>query len=264
MKHHQKTWIDYFRGQAGVPVLMVNSLAEPNPVEHFYRNDWVDEGFALYHSTPMHAMIGQSPWLIRPKQGALNALARALDKGTLTDWGWAYYTDWPWHEQLNHWRSRLLVNSGKQQIVLRLMDSRVLSAIATGFGHDEWGELMTPVCEFVLPTLPITHYQRPEKAAKRAQQPVYTLSPSILGAWDKSPQALEQQLFRLESEIWEDHGEQAMQFPDQGANLTAELRQLLVELQKQGTVLHTLTAQQALTMMDNKNNKDRLNDYSEH
>ncbi|WP_254361407.1 DUF4123 domain-containing protein [Photorhabdus heterorhabditis] len=69
---------------------MLNSLAEPNPVNLFYKNDWVEQAFPLYSGTPnsgtpMDHLLAQSPWLVQPGSGCLSIIGHRLDSQTLSD-----------------------------------------------------------------------------------------------------------------------------------------------------------------------------------
>ncbi|MDC9580358.1 DUF4123 domain-containing protein [Xenorhabdus sp. PR6a] len=124
-----KTWLSH--QDRGDCYFLVNSLANPNPVQLFYANDWIEEAFPLYSGTPMNDLLAQSPWLIKPKAKCLPELALLLDKHEFSDasWGWGYRSTLPWSFQLEHWRLHQQVLLRGRVVVLRLMDNRIFTPL---------------------------------------------------------------------------------------------------------------------------------------
>ncbi|MBD1229210.1 hypothetical protein [Xenorhabdus griffiniae] len=50
-----KTWLN--EPNKAPLFFILNSLARPNPIELFYRNDWVEQAFPLYSDTSMHNLL---------------------------------------------------------------------------------------------------------------------------------------------------------------------------------------------------------------
>ncbi|MEK9498699.1 DUF4123 domain-containing protein [Photorhabdus sp. P32] len=190
---------------------MLNSLAKPNPVTLFYKNDWVEQVFPLYSNTPMDHMLAQSPWLVQPKSGCLSVIGHLLDSHTLSDnsWGWAYRSENLWGQQLNHWRSRQQVILQEKQVLLRSMDSRILNQLLPAMVISDWSGFLTPVCELMIDTPEPQVYYRPENCGQSEHEKPFVLGQHLIEAWFHSDYALQGQVFVLISDLWENHGELA-------------------------------------------------------
>ncbi|MDB6373489.1 DUF4123 domain-containing protein [Photorhabdus bodei] len=190
---------------------MLNSLAEPNPVALFYRNDWVEQAFPLYSNTPMDHMLAQSPWLIQPKSGCLSVIGHLLDSHTLSDnsWGWAYRSEDLWARQLNHWRSRQQVILQEKQVLLRSMDARILGQLLPAMIVSDWSAFLTPVSELMIDMPEPQIYYRPENCGHGGSEQPFVLGDHLIEAWLHSDYAFQGQVFALISDLWENHGELA-------------------------------------------------------
>ncbi|MBS9423690.1 DUF4123 domain-containing protein [Photorhabdus caribbeanensis] len=190
---------------------MLNSLAEPNPVELFYRNDWVEQTFPLYSNTPMDHLLAQSPWLVQPKSGCLSVIGHLLDSHTLSDnsWGWAYRSEDLWARQLNHWRSRQQVILQEKQVLLRSMDARILGQLLPAMIVSDWSAFLTPVSELMIDMPEPQIYYRPENCGHGGSEQPFVLGDHLIEAWLHSDYAFQGQVFALISDLWENHGELA-------------------------------------------------------
>ncbi|ETS30948.1 protein of unknown function (DUF4123) [Photorhabdus khanii NC19] len=176
---------------------MLNSLAEPNPVTLFYKNDWVEQAFPLYSGTPMDHLLAQSPWLVQPKSGYLSVIGYLLDSQTLSDnsWGWAYRSEDLWPQQLNHWRSRQQVILQERQVLLRSMDPRILSQLLPAMIISDWSGFLTPVSELMIDAPEPQIYSRPENCGQSESEKPFVLGHHLLEAWFHSDYALQGQVF---------------------------------------------------------------------
>ncbi|MFD0706334.1 DUF4123 domain-containing protein [Photorhabdus akhurstii] len=190
---------------------MLNSLAEPNPVALFYRNDWVEQAFPLYSGTPMDHILAQGPWLVQPKSGCLSVIGHLLDSQTLSDnsWGWAYRSDESWIQQLNHWRSRQQVILRERQVILRSMDPRILGQLLPAMIVSDWSAFLTPVSELMIDIPEPQIYYRPENCGQGGSELPFILGDHLSHAWHHSDYALKGKAFVISSDMWENHGELA-------------------------------------------------------
>ncbi|PQQ39295.1 DUF4123 domain-containing protein [Photorhabdus luminescens] len=190
---------------------MLNSLAEPNPVALFYRNDWVEQAFPLYSGTPMDHILVQGPWLVQPKSGCLSVIGHLLDSQTLSDnsWGWAYRSEDLWTQQLNHWRSRQQVLLQERQVILRSMDPRILGQLLPAMIVSDWSAFLTPVSELMIDMPEPQIYYRPENCGQGGSELPFILGDHLSHAWHHSDYALKGKAFVISSDMWENHGELA-------------------------------------------------------
>ncbi|CAQ84537.1 MULTISPECIES: DUF4123 domain-containing protein [Photorhabdus] len=206
------SWQQWLTAPNKSPVFfMLNSLAQPDPVDLFYTQDWVEQAFPLYSDTQMNHLLAQSPWLVQPKSGCLSMIAHQLDRQALSDisWGWAYRSDNSWSQQLNHWRSRQLVILQEKQVVFRLMDARIFSPLLPAMTDSDWSELLTPVSELMIDTPEPHIYYRPENCDQSRSDKPFVLGHHLIQAWHRSTYALQGLVFALSSDLWENHGELA-------------------------------------------------------
>ncbi|HCM61462.1 MAG TPA: DUF4123 domain-containing protein [Morganella sp. (in: Bacteria)] len=196
--------------------LMVNTQAKPNPVEILYANDWIEDAFRIYDSTPLAHITEQSPWLILLKQSSYPALGRLMDSGVFSDpsWGWAYRSSQSLQENLDHWRRRQLVTLKGNTVILRLADSRVAGILFPAMNKEDWRILMTPVARVLVTTPELkafhslaTHCDLP---APEIQHLPFELKPHLIRAWQQSTQALIFYADNIACELWENQPEEAL------------------------------------------------------
>lgn len=196
--------------------LMVNVLADPNPVEILYANNWVEDAFRIYDSTPLAHITAQSPWLILLKTSSYPVLGRLMDSGAFSDpsWGWAYRSSQSLQENLDHWRRRQLVTLKGNTVILRLADSRVAGILFPAMNKEDWRILMTPVARVFIATPVLNEYY---SLAAGADLPVpeiqhlpFELKPHLVHAWQHSPQALIFYADYIACELWENQPEAAL------------------------------------------------------
>ncbi|OCA53687.1 DUF4123 domain-containing protein [Photorhabdus namnaonensis] len=231
---------------------MINSLAEPNPVELFYRNDWVEQAFPLYSNTPMDHLLAQSPWLVQPKSGCLSVIGHLLDSHTLSDnsWGWAYRSEDLWARQLNHWRSRQQVILQEKQVLLRSMDARILGLLLPAMIVSDWSAFLTPVSELMIDMLEPQIYYRPENCGHGGSEQPFVLGDHLIEAWLHSDYAFQGQVFALISDLWENHGELADKLDKPEGKLQERIIDWLKSRLESGCNISHLTSADYLQTLD--------------
>ncbi|ERT10605.1 DUF4123 domain-containing protein [Photorhabdus temperata] len=251
-------WQQWLTASNRPPVFfMLNSLAKPNPVTLFYKNDWVEQAFPLYSGTPMDHLLAQSPWLVQPKSGCLAIISHLLDSQTLSDnsWGWAYRSEDLWATQLNHWRSRQQVILQEKQVLLRSMDTRILNQLLPAMIVSDWSGFLTPVSELMIDAPEPQIYYCPENCSQSENEKPFVLGHHLLEAWFHSDYALQGQVFVLISDLWENHGEQVKKLDEPAGQLQERLTHWLKARLENGEGMNNLTGADYLqTLMSNNDN----------
>ncbi|CDL84826.1 DUF4123 domain-containing protein [Xenorhabdus szentirmaii] len=247
------SWQEWLNESNDAPVFFIlNSLARPNPVEHFYLNDWVEEAFPLYSGTPMRKMLKQSPWLVQAKTRQLYQIGMMLDSHTLSDnsWGWAYRSRASWQEQLAHWQRRHLVMMNGEQVLFRIMDSRVFGAMVPAFTPSDWSLMLAPVTELMLDTPQPVKFCRPEVCGEGNSEIPFTLGEHLLAVWLHSPYGLKVLSSSLYYDLWENHGEMVQQLDQPMGSLKSQIELWLRKKIETGQYVEKLSSQDYLLAME--------------
>ncbi|PHM33561.1 hypothetical protein Xmau_04512 [Xenorhabdus mauleonii] len=243
VSHHTR-WTTWFSAPNKAPVfLIVNQLAAPNPVDIFYANDWVAQAFPLYSGTPLAHLMEQGPWLIQPKAASLSSLGRLLDRRALSDesWGWAYRSEAAWQAQLLHWQRHQFATLHDEQVVFRLMDTRIVRVLMPAMQPTDWTSLLNPVTELMLDMPAPTVFSRPADCPMSQIERPFVLEPHLIAAWEQSDLALESYAQTLAYELWEAQGELAMKLDTPSGTLPQRLASWLKHRRLQGSRLQALT-----------------------
>ncbi|MDE9458852.1 DUF4123 domain-containing protein [Xenorhabdus bovienii] len=242
-----KTWLAH--QDRGECYFLVNSLAEPNPVQLFYLNGWTEQAFPLYSGTPMNAMLAQSPWLIKPKANCLSEVALQLDKHELSDasWGWAYRSTLPWSFQLEHWRLHQQVLLRGRVVVLRLMDNRIFTPLLPALQPSDWRELLTPVNELMIDTPEPQCYYRPENCSQELKKNLFVLGEHLIEARYSADTTLNNLAYALSCQIWEDYAELALKLDEPEGQLQNSLVAWLKQAKDEKHNLNRLTVERFIT-----------------
>ncbi|MDC9580708.1 DUF4123 domain-containing protein [Xenorhabdus sp. PR6a] len=253
------TWQQWLSESHDTPVFfMLNSLANPDPIKHFYLNDWVEQAFPLYSGTPMRKMLKQSPWLVQAKVSQLPSIGSMLDHHAVSDnsWGWAYQSPAPWQEQLAHWQRRQRVMLQGEQVVFRMMDTRVFGALVPAFTPSDWAELLTPVTELLIDLPQPTRFPRPEECGQGNSDIPFTLGEHLQRVWLHSPYGLKVLSSALYNDLWENHGEMAKQLDNPVGSLEHHVENWLRQKLEVGYRVDKLASQDYLLAMEQKNNRN--------
>ncbi|MDX7987857.1 DUF4123 domain-containing protein [Xenorhabdus sp. 12] len=263
--NHPFSWTAWFSAPDKAPVfLIVNQLAVPNPVDIFYANDWVAQAFPLYSGTPLAHLMEQGPWLIQPKADSLSSLGRLLDRRALSDesWGWAYRSEVAWQAQLPHWQRHQFATLRDEQVVFRLMDTRIIRVLMPAMQPTDWTSLLNPVTEVMLDMPTPTIFSRPVGCPISQIERPFVLEPHLITAWEQSDLALEGYAQSLAYELWEEQGELAMKLDTPSGALPQRLFSWLKHRRQQGSGLQALTFHDFLA--ESGTNTSRLNQKGLH
>ncbi|CDH34013.1 DUF4123 domain-containing protein [Xenorhabdus bovienii] len=247
------SWQEWLNKSNDAPVFFIlNSLAKPDPVAHFYLNDWVEEAFPLYSGTPMRKMLKQSPWLVQAKVNNLFQIGAVLDKHELSDnsWGWAYRSHKSWQEQLTHWQRRQLVTLNGEQVIFRMMDTRVFGAMVSAFTPSDWSLMLTPVTELMIDLSQTTHFHRPKECGQGNDDIPFTLGEHLQLVWLHSPYGLKVLSSSLYNDLWENHGVMAKKLDQPEGSLEPRIEQWLRQKLEAGQRIENMSGQDYLLAME--------------
>ena len=126
--------------------LMIDSLAEPNPIPELFAADLMHEYSNLYQGTELDQMAGAGPWLIALPSGfqleRLNGLLNTPER----HWGWlASAHHLPLTDHVQHWRDRMLADERGGKVLYRFQDNRVQAHHLTALSDEQKPELMGPI-----------------------------------------------------------------------------------------------------------------------
>jgi hypothetical protein len=108
-------------------LLVVDRLAEPDPIKALFSANLMQDYVNLYQSTELADMTDVGPWLVRvhiPCSEFIQTLLDTPERG----WGWlasAERVDLAVLAQ--HWRERMLINEQEQRALYRFQDNRVIA-----------------------------------------------------------------------------------------------------------------------------------------
>ena len=120
-------WIAEQVAQQREFLLILDRLAEPDPVEELFRAGLMDSYVNIYQGTNYGEMDSVSPWLVhllRPEAEPIQSLLNSPEQ----NWGWFASA-----EQLDltvltqHWHDRMLIEEHGQRSLYRFQDNRVIA-----------------------------------------------------------------------------------------------------------------------------------------
>ncbi|WFQ80006.1 DUF4123 domain-containing protein [Xenorhabdus sp. SF857] len=254
------SWQAWLNEPNKVPVFFIlNSLAKPNPVEPFYRHDWVEQAFPLYSGTPMRNMLKQSPWLVQPKANQLVQIGVVLDRHELSDnsWGWAYRSHTPWQGQIKHWQQRQWVMMNGEPMLFRMMDARILGTLVPAFTPSDWSLMLSPVTELMIDRPQPMRFCRPEACREGNSEIPFTLGEHLLAVWLQSPYGLKVLTSSLYNDLWENHGEIARQLDQPEGRLEQQIEQWLRKKIEAGHHAEKISCQDYLLAMEQEKEQEK-------
>ena len=150
MKAPVRQWLDDQQCKDRQLFLVIDSMAEPNPVQELFAKDLMRDYLNLYQGTELSDLADIGPWLIALSESELMQLDTLLDAPE-RNWGWlasAERIDLP--ALGNHWRARMLIEEEDQHALYRLQDGRVIAhhlrGLASGQRHLLLGPLASALC----------------------------------------------------------------------------------------------------------------------
>jgi hypothetical protein len=122
-----QSWLDEQLAQQRELLLVVDRLAEPDPIVELFGAGLMQDYVNLYQGTQFADMADIGPWLVRLHNPDAE-LVQALLNTPEADWGWlasAAHIDLATLSQ--HWRERILIDEQAQRALYRFQDNRVIA-----------------------------------------------------------------------------------------------------------------------------------------
>jgi hypothetical protein len=126
-------------------LLIVDRLAEPDPLEELFKTNLVLDYVNLYQDTEFAELADVGPWLIElnaPDEAPLHSL---LDNPQ-RHWGWLASAE---HIDMatlgKHWRARMLIEENTQRSLFRFQDNRVMARSLSYMQEHEVPQLLGPL-----------------------------------------------------------------------------------------------------------------------
>lgn len=122
-----QSWLADQLAQQHELVLVIDRLAEPDPIKALFSADLMQDYVNLYQGTEFADMADVGPWLVRLHNPDAELIKTLLNTPE-GDWGWLASAE---HIDLaalsQHWRERMLVDEQEQRTLYRFQDNRVIA-----------------------------------------------------------------------------------------------------------------------------------------
>jgi len=145
MNDQVRQWLDEQQAQQRHLLLVIDSLAEPNPIQELFTSDLMQDYVNLYQGTEFADLADIGPWL-----AALNASETAQIQSLLDtpdrNWGWLASVDRIDLSAItHHWRERMQVDEEGQRSLYRFQDNRVIARHLAGLAPAQQPLLLGPL-----------------------------------------------------------------------------------------------------------------------
>ncbi|MFJ4248450.1 protein of unknown function [Pseudomonas helmanticensis] len=128
-----------------VLILVVDSLAEPNPITPLYSAGVMQRSVQLYRRTEFAQFAAISPWLAELQNPGDEEFRKLLDDPQ-RNWGWIGSMDKPDLDSLTqHWIARMVIEEDGDRSLFRFQDNRVLARCLGNMKESEWPLLLGPI-----------------------------------------------------------------------------------------------------------------------
>lgn len=127
MNEVAQSWVADQLAQQRELLLIVDRLAEPDPITALFSADLMQDYVNLYQGTEFADMADVGPWLVRlhnPDAPLVQTLLNTPESG----WGWlASAATIDLAVLAQHWRERMLIDEQAQRALYRFQDNRVIA-----------------------------------------------------------------------------------------------------------------------------------------
>ncbi|WP_409318974.1 DUF4123 domain-containing protein [Pseudomonas sp. KCJK9016] len=128
-----------------VLILVLDCLAEPNPVTPLYSAGVMQRSVQLYRRTEFAQFAAISPWLTELENPGGEAVTQLLDDPQ-RNWGWIGSMDKADLDSLTqHWIARMVIDEDGDRSLFRFQDNRVLARCLANMKDTEWPLLLGPI-----------------------------------------------------------------------------------------------------------------------
>lgn len=122
-----KTWIAEQQRMNRDLFLVIDRLAEPDPIPELFAQGVMDQYLNLYQGTEWEEMADIGPWLVKLPDGHTEALTDLLETPQ-RNWGWlASATQLELSTFATHWRERMIIKENGAEALYRFQDNRVIA-----------------------------------------------------------------------------------------------------------------------------------------
>jgi len=126
-------------------VLVLDSLAEPNPVPVLYSAGLMQRSVQLYRRTQYADFAAISPWLALQDNVSASAF-QALLADPERHWGWIGSMETPDLDALTqHWQARMVIEEEGNRSLFRFQDNRVIARCLASLTEPERPLLLGPM-----------------------------------------------------------------------------------------------------------------------
>lgn len=182
-------------------LLIVDRLAEPDPIKALFGADLMQDYVNLYQGTEFADMADVGPWLVRLHNPDAALMQTLLDTPE-SDWGWlasAKHIDLAALAQ--HWRERLLIDEQEQRALYRFQDNCVIARHLAELDDTQRPLLLGPLASALCwdgQAWQSIHNPRPDLYPAPFEKPWQELA---------EPEAVTQAILRhnLEQWLWQNH-----------------------------------------------------------
>lgn len=120
-------WFDEQQAEQRQLLLILDSLAEPNPIQGLFASDLMQHYVNLYQNTVVAEMAEVGPWLVVLSESNPAQIQSLLDFPE-QNWGWlASAENFDLTLLTQHWRDRMLIEEQGQRSLYRFQDSHVIA-----------------------------------------------------------------------------------------------------------------------------------------
>ncbi|WXL25703.1 DUF4123 domain-containing protein [Ectopseudomonas mendocina] len=137
-------WLNAQLAQQRELLLVIDRLAEPDPVQGLFSADLMQDYVNLYQRTAFADLADVGPWLVRlsnPHAAYIQDLLSQPEQ----HWGWlASAPRVDLRELTQHWQDRLLIEE-EQPALYRFQDNRVIARHLTGLTEEQRPLLLGPL-----------------------------------------------------------------------------------------------------------------------
>lgn len=127
MNDQVRQWLDQQQAQQRQLLLIIDSLAEPSPIQELFVSDLMQDYVNLYQGTEYADLAEIGPWLVAVSASEVAQIQPMLDAPE-RNWGWLASADRIDLSALaQHWRERMQIEEQGQRSLYRFQDNRVIA-----------------------------------------------------------------------------------------------------------------------------------------